>query len=240
MMKLKRLTVTAVAGLVAATGILGFAALGGSKLTATAEETPNAPSLRIASHNCFVCYNFQQNDGHSTTIQLRSSQYSVYGNYNMYVYPGHTGSLVALPYTQYTTLCEPGYTWYAALNVDGLFSKFNQITVFGECLYNTDIEAWYFRSEEFPTEFDGSHNTWEYTCSGSVIHFSLAFHGVVWDGELGHSDTVEKTLTYNKDPDSSETVTFYVRTKGGKISVKASEVVKCNNYDTMFAFEYSA
>ena len=237
-MKLKRLTVTAIAGLVAATGLLGFAALGGSELTASAAEVaPIAPTASITTYNCFVCYNFKQNDGHSTTIQLRSSRYAPYNNHDMYVYPGHTGSLVALPYTQYTVECKPEFTWYAS-EVDGLFSEFNQINIFGNCKYFTDQAAWYFRTEEIPTSFDGARNTWEYTCSGKVIHFSLAFHGVVWDGELGHSDTVSQTLTYNKAPDSSETVTFYVRTRNGKISVRASEVVKCNNYDTMFAFEY--
>lgn len=33
-------------------------------------------------------------------------------------------------------------------------------------------------------------------------------------------------------------VAFYVKATASEISVSASEVVECNNYDTMFAFEY--
>ena len=68
------------------------------------------------------------------------------------------------------------------------------------------------------------------------------YKGIVADGQLtvpllGTAEWSE-TITYSMFGTETSSVTFFVRIGPNKISVRASEVVECNNYDTMFAFEY--
>lgn len=87
------------------------------------------------------------------------------------------------------------------------------------------------------------NNEWDHNASvGAKVRFSVAYKGIVVDDELEvpllGTRTWSETITYSMMGAETSTVTFYVRIGPNKISVRASEVVECNNYDTMFAFEY--
>lgn len=209
-------------------------------------ENLTAPTHDVENHNCLAVHQFTQNDGWADYIRLRPESESPYVYHDLYVYPGRTAGYVVLPVTPYTFACSPEFTKYQAYNPQTQkYSTVQRIptTQYGTTKCFVNQAALYFRSEQFPTQFDLGYNEWDHNASvGAKVRFSVAYKGIVVDDELEvpllGTRTWSETITYSMMGAETSTVTFYVRIGPNKISVRASEVVECNNYDTMFAFEY--
>lgn len=219
------------------------------KTEISTRENLTPPLHSVERYNCVAVHQFTQNDGWADYIRLRPESESPYVYHDLYAYPGQTAGYVVLPVTPYTFACSPEFTKYQAYNPQTQkYSTLQRIstTQYGTTKYFVNQAALYFRSEQFPTEFDLSYNTWEHGAArGKEIHFSVAYKGIVWDGAVQvpstiftSSNTVSHQISYDMFGAEASNVTFYVKATASEISVSASEVVECNNYDTMFAFEY--
>ena len=216
------------------------------KTEISTRENLTPPLHSVERYNCVAVHQFTQNDGWADYIRLRPESESPYVYHDLYVYPGRTAGYVVLPVTPYTFACSPEFTKYQAYNPQTQkYSTLQRIstTQYGTTKYFVNQAALYFRSEQFPTEYDLVYNMWEHNASVfDNVHFSVAYKGIVADGQLtvpllGTAEWSE-TITYSMFGTETSSVTFFVRIGPNKISVRASEVVECNNYDTMFAFEY--
>ena len=216
------------------------------KTEISTRENLTPPLHSVERYNCVAVHQFTQNDGWADYIRLRPESESPYVYHDLYVYPGRTAGYVVLPVTPYTFACSPEFTKYQAYNPQTQkYSTVQRIptTQYGTTKCFVNQAALYFRSEQFPTQFDLGYNEWDHNASvGAKVRFSVAYKGIVVDDELEvpllGTRTWSETITYSMMGAETSTVTFYVRIGPNKISVRASEVVECNNYDTMFAFEY--
>ena len=216
------------------------------KTEISTRENLTPPLHSVERYNCVAVHQFTQNDGWADYIRLRPESESPYVYHDLYAYPGQTAGYVVLPVTPYTFACSPEFTKYQAYNPQTQkYSTVQRIptTQYGTTKCFVNQAALYFRSEQFPTQFDLGYNELDHNASvGAKVRFSVAYKGIVVDDELEvpllGTRTWSETITYSMMGAETSTVTFYVRIGPNKISVRASEVVECNNYDTMFAFEY--
>ena len=216
------------------------------KTEISTRENLTPPLHSVERYNCVAVHQFTQNDGWADYIRLRPESESPYVYHDLYAYPGRTAGYVVLPVTPYTFACSPEFTKYQAY--DPQTQKYSTVqriptTQYGTTKCFVNQAALYFRSEQFPTQFDLGYNEWDHNASyDTEVRFSVAYKGIVVDGSLEvpllGTRTWSETITYSMMGAETSTVTFYVRIGPNKISVRASEVVECNNYDTMFAFEY--
>lgn len=267
MTKLRRTTVTVAAALVATTGLLGFLVRGGNNLTADAAEHVQpaleltAPTLdkgqldqKGEAHYCLVAYSFTQEDPRPDYVQIKPTLYEVYNFHEFLTFPNKTSYYTVIPYSTGNNMCIPAYRYYCAYDSSYHYysaTQYIEDSCLNACKYPVNPECRYLLVETIPTEYDQSQNKWDHGADvGEAIHFSIAFNGIVVDGEvtvpwLGYR-SVEIPITYDMTyvtekgdtVGTIESVTFSVRTGPNAISIKADREVKCNNYNTMFAFEY--
>lgn len=200
-------------------------------------------------YNCMVTYGYTQRSGHAEYIQLLPDETNPYVSYDLYAYPGNTSYYAVLPVMSVDNLCDPDFEYYRAHNPnEQTYSDIANIwdgvgmheSPLKSCLYPINPSSIYFRSEEFPTEYDDAH-TWNHGAdTNNIIHFTIAYKGIAQDESikiplLGYAEK-SLTITY-QNGFKNESVTFSVRVGPNRLSVKASVPVDCNNYDTMFAFQ---
>ncbi len=89
-------------------------------------------------------------------------------------------------------------------------------------------------SGTIPTAYKEGENQWDHGGNSNYkIEFSIAYNGEVRDGEVPIPGMFFKYADEINIGDN----TFYVRTGPGVVTIKAKYAVKCNSYNTMFAFD---
>ena len=186
------------------------------------------------THNVFSAYKLTRKDPHASQIRGfsgASDRYPIFTydlNLNAsknYVMVAQTNENIPQPYAfvirAHCTGC----------NVSGYgIQPFLRVYSYARSYYNSKTSK---LSGTIPTSYDQSENLWEHGGGGTnIICFSIAYNGEVKDGEV----QIPRLWGTNEIKLTVGGVEFGVRTGPNKVSVKANQSVKCNTYDTMFAF----
>lgn len=180
-------------------------------------------------HNCLTTYTIKQNDVHATNVELYrggSDRYPI----DTYDMPqGSTRNILGICST--SIVCAPSVFVVRAKCPD----CGNSVGIsMGNVVEYPIYEVTYTMSSGvIPTTFDKEGNVWTHgSLKEDYIHFSIAYQGSVKDGRI----YVPPLGTRTAGPYTLNGVEFSIRTGPNRISIKASQPISCNDYDTVFAF----
>jgi len=251
----KKIAAVTLGAALTVTGLFGGLMLNNSAITASAEEnietvnsegvypvsicTLGAPiyvGADYASHYCFATYGFKHYENHTYQIRFKETESYQYNAFSLtaadeetvyYVVAPSVGSNTATPTYKVCRLYCPGCGAYSSYN-KSLRSASGKLT-----RSSANIVGKTGTTTTIPTAFDKTGTIWTHGASiGDVIVFSIAYNGTVANGSV----QVAFGLSCADDIKING-VTFSVRTGPNKVSIKASEAVSCNAYNTMFAFK---
>lgn len=238
-MKLKRLTVTAIAGLVAATGLLGFAALGGSELTASAAE--EAPSSETSDYVRYSEIADHLNALNVCRVEATNPNYRLRLSSNGIFVPNSSGALwytnKSSVYLPVNSAGRPAYAYAAAFQDDLQLGM-------TYCQDNYEVEPFdtpvtEYTASYIPDSYDiDGVNVWAHGGgNGDIIKYTILYEGTYSNSELvipwvGYSSTNTFRTGHYVD---GEEVIFYIRTGPRRVSIWANREVYLGREDA-FAF----
>ncbi len=212
------------------------------------DSNGNALYRYYTPYNCFVVYDIKNVDVEHRNIDLGSNNaaYNTISFHNL----GYNEVAHYVSYAKSGKTCYPTYYIVSASCPDcGVRSEVNSVIYehYSEAFWSQCNQGCtdYMISDAITTKYDDLGATWKHNGSKDArIYFSLAYKGEVFDEGDGGKDACIAVPTgnwFNQNPSKTKTVTlggvtFTIRVTPSEVSVKASEEVKCNSYDTMFAF----
>lgn len=237
MMKLKRLTVTAVAGLVAATGLLGFAALGGSELTASAAEV--APSSETSDYVRYSAIADQLYALNVCRVEATNPNYRLRLSSNGIFVPNSSGSLwytnQSSVYLPVNSAGEPAYVYAAAFQDDLQLGMAYHPSNYVVKPFDTPVTE--YTASYIPDSYDiDGVNVWAHGGGdGDTIKYTILYEGKYRDDALDvKTEESENTFRTGHYVDGEEVI-LYVRVRRYSVSIRANIEVYLGREDA-FAF----
>lgn len=235
------LTVVAGSSLLCGNGIVSYEGEMDEAGSELAEIAPASVCTNISRptvsgpvrHYCVTTYTVTQKDQHATTVEFYrggSDRYPSF-TYNM---PQNTQRTILGLASGGGLACAPNvFVVKAKCPACGNSASTTLSTVGNYPVY----EVYNTKSSGIiGTSYDGEGYVWDHGLSvGNTIHFSLVYQGSLVDDKI----TIPWAFTTTVGPYNLNGVDFWVRTGPNRISIKASQEVTCNNYDTVFAFSTS-
>ena len=210
-----------------------YATEGISPMSGVCEDILQPSVSGPVRHNCVIAYNIRQNDPHATRVEFLRGGSERYPSFTYYMSQGTSRTIVGI---------SDGSSLSCGLSVFVVRAKCP------DCGNSSDItignQGGYPVYEVYETKTYGTIGTaydkdgyvWKHGLStGNTIHFSIVYRGQIADGSITIPWIGMKTV----GPFYLDGVDFWVRTGPNKISIKASQDVACNNYDTVFSFSTS-
>ena len=189
-------------------------------------------------YNCFVTYKIRQNDPKGTNVEFVKSPSYTIPSYTRSVPQNGTCTILGFA-DEDDYECEP-YPYYIRARcpdcqkVSETRSTLIDRVTTDDCRYKPMVVK---DSGTIWTQFDLGAPGMEWShgglSGGTIIYYSIAYNGIVFDGSLAVPKWFESSKTQEHVIDG---VTFTVRVSSGYVAVKASQNVICNNLDTAFAF----
>ena len=202
-------------------------------------EEPHFCGVDDASHYCFGVYQFRQEDPHADQIAFKYMENEQYDAFVLNATYNQIANYVVVPNVGSVSFFPHCYVCRAYCSSCGQYSSYNDVLrshMSGqelEFLTHRGIVGKTGTYTVIPTSFDQSQNTWEHGAAPTnYIFFSIAYNGEIADGEIEIPPIFTRSVSVTLGG-----VTFTVRSGPNKVSVKASEAIYCNNYNTMFAFQ---
>ena len=201
-------------------------------------EVPYFVGVDNDSHYCFGVYPFRQEDPHADQIAFKYMENEQFDAFALEATYNQIANYVVVPNVGSVSFFPHCYVCRAYCSSCGQYSSYNDVLrdhMSGQDLGYSTPDGIVGKTNIYtviPTSFDQSQNTWEHGAAPTnYILFSIAYNGEIVDGEIEipHIFTRSVSVTLGG-------VTFTVRSGPNQVSVKASELVGCNDYNTMFAF----
>lgn len=202
-------------------------------------EVPYFVGVDDDSHYCFGVYRFRQEDPHADHIAFKYMENGQDDAFKLYATHNQIANYVVVPNVGSVSFSPHYYVCRAYCSLCGQYSSYND-DLRGH-MSGQDLEFVTHRGivgktniyTVIPTSFDQSQNTWEHGAAPTnYILFSIAYNGEIADGEIKIPSIFTRSVSVTLGG-----VTFTVRSGPNQVSVKASEAVVCNDYNTMFAFQ---
>ena len=202
-------------------------------------EEPYFCGVDAASHYCFGVYRFRQEDPHADQIAFKYMENEQFDVFALEATHNQIANYVVVPDVGSITFRPHYYVCRAYCSSCGQYSSYNDDL--RDHMSGQDLEFVTHRGivgktgtyTVIPTSFDQSQNSWEHGAAPTNhILFSIAYNGEIADGEIVIPSIFTRSVSVTLGG-----VTFTVRSGPNQVSVKASEAIYCNNYNTMFAFQ---
>lgn len=202
-------------------------------LACTYVEMPTIQVGGMNAHYCFTTYTVTQEDTHATLLEGRIGVSDRYPCYTEHLNYKQTRNIVAHSSSSDYTCYQNNVKFIRAkCEADGVNSTYNNYLATPGHVASAKFYANGFTTTGCLTNsYDEPGFVWDHNAKDGIVYCSLAYQGEVVDFTVR-----ERWWPYYPEERTINGVTFTVICGPNKVTLKASQDVIFNEYDTMFAF----